>query len=92
MDNATKTKGITKVGIVVSDAMDKTVVIKVESLVMHKLYHRFVQRARKFIGARRDQRLQGRRQGADHGVPSALPEQAVPGRARDRAGFVRRRP
>ncbi len=49
MDNATKTKGITKVGTVVSDAMDKTVVIRVESLVMHKLYHRFVQRARKFI-------------------------------------------
>jgi small subunit ribosomal protein S17 len=48
MDNATRTKGTTKVGIVVSDAMDKTVVIRVESLVMHKLYHRFVQRARKF--------------------------------------------
>jgi len=48
MDNATKTKGITKVGIVVSDAMDKTVVIRVESLVKHELYHRFVQRARKF--------------------------------------------
>ena len=48
MDNTAKTKGITKVGIVVSDAMDKTVVIRVESLVMHKLYHRFVRSARKF--------------------------------------------
>ncbi len=48
MDNAIKTRRITKVGIVVSDGMDKTVVVRVESVVMHKLYHRFVQRARKF--------------------------------------------
>ncbi len=48
MDNAIRTKKITKVGTVVSNAMDKTVVVRVESVVMHKLYHRFVQRARKF--------------------------------------------
>ncbi|MDD5564516.1 MAG: 30S ribosomal protein S17 [Thermoanaerobaculaceae bacterium] len=48
MDNAIKTRRITKVGTVVSDGMDKTVVVRVESVVMHKLYHRFVQRARKF--------------------------------------------
>ena len=48
MDNAIKTRMITKVGTVVSDGMDKTVVVRVESVVMHKLYHRFVQRARKF--------------------------------------------
>ena len=48
MDSTGKTRKITKVGTVVSDAMDKTVVVQVESVVMHKLYHRFVQRARKF--------------------------------------------
>ena len=48
MDNAIRSRRITKVGTVVSDAMDKTVVVRVESVVRHELYHRFVQRARKF--------------------------------------------
>jgi small subunit ribosomal protein S17 len=47
-DTTPKTRRITKVGTVVSDAMDKTVVITVQSVVMHKLYHRFVKRSRKF--------------------------------------------
>ena len=38
-----------KVGTVVSTAMDKTVTIKVDSLVKHKLYHRFVMQSRKFM-------------------------------------------
>jgi small subunit ribosomal protein S17 len=29
--------------------MDKTVVVRVQSVVIHKLYHRFVQRSRKFM-------------------------------------------
>ena len=50
MDSTSKTaRKTTKVGTVVSDAMDKTVVVRVESVVMHKLYHRFVQRSRKFM-------------------------------------------
>ncbi len=49
MENATQARKVTKVGTVVSAAMDKTVVVKVESVVMHKLYHRFVQRSRKFM-------------------------------------------
>jgi small subunit ribosomal protein S17 len=49
MESTTKARRTTKIGTVVSDAMDKTVVVKVESLVKHTLYHRFVQRSRKFV-------------------------------------------
>lgn len=38
-----------KTGTVVSGDGQKTVVVRVESLVMHKLYHRFVRRAKKFM-------------------------------------------
>ncbi|MFY9329182.1 MAG: 30S ribosomal protein S17 [Georgfuchsia sp.] len=48
MEGSQTTHKTTKVGTVVSSAMDKTVVVKVDTLAMHKLYHRFVQRARKF--------------------------------------------
>jgi small subunit ribosomal protein S17 len=49
MESRTKARRISKVGVVVSDTMDKTVVVKVENLVMHRLYHRFVQRSRRFV-------------------------------------------
>lgn len=48
MESTSKVRRTTKVGTVVSDAMDKTVVVKVERVVRHKLYHRFVQHSRKF--------------------------------------------
>jgi small subunit ribosomal protein S17 len=35
-------------GVVVSDKMDKTVVVKVESRVKHPLYGKFVRRSKKF--------------------------------------------
>jgi small subunit ribosomal protein S17 len=38
-----------KVGTVVSSAMDKTIVVRVDDMVMHKLYHRFVQRSTRFM-------------------------------------------
>ena len=34
----------TKVGIVVSDKMDKTVVVEVDNTVTHRLYHRYLKR------------------------------------------------
>ncbi len=37
-----------KVGTVVSDKMDKTVVVAVTNTVMHRLYHRYVKRTSKF--------------------------------------------
>ena len=34
-------------GIVVSDKMDKTVIVEVERLVMHSLYKKFIRRSKK---------------------------------------------
>jgi small subunit ribosomal protein S17 len=38
----------TKVGTVVSDKMDKTVVVAVKDTFMHSLYHRYLSRTTKF--------------------------------------------
>ncbi len=38
----------TRVGVVVSDKMDKTVVVQVEQLVMHSLYKKYVRRRKKY--------------------------------------------
>jgi small subunit ribosomal protein S17 len=35
-------------GVVVSDAMDKTVVVKVERRVMHPVYKKFIRRTKKY--------------------------------------------
>ena len=40
---------VTRVGIVTSDKMDKSVVVNVERMMMHKLYKRFVRRSKKFM-------------------------------------------
>jgi small subunit ribosomal protein S17 len=37
-----------KTGIVVSDAMDKTVVVKVARRIQHSLYKKFINRSKKF--------------------------------------------
>jgi small subunit ribosomal protein S17 len=39
----------TKVGVVTSNAADKSVVVKVENLVMHPLYQKFVRTSSKFM-------------------------------------------
>ncbi|NOX36122.1 MAG: 30S ribosomal protein S17 [Calditrichaeota bacterium] len=38
----------TRVGVVVSDKMDKTVVVAVERLVKHPLYKKYIKRTKKF--------------------------------------------
>ncbi len=38
----------TKNGLVVSDKMDKTVVVAVENLVMHPIYHKYIKKTSKF--------------------------------------------
>ena len=38
----------TLVGRVVSDKMDKTVVVQVETMLMHRLYKRYIRRAKRF--------------------------------------------
>lgn len=35
-------------GVVVSDKMDKTVVVKVERRVMHPIYKKFIRRSKKY--------------------------------------------
>jgi small subunit ribosomal protein S17 len=35
-------------GVVVSDAMDKTIVVRVERRVMHPVYKKFIQRSKKY--------------------------------------------
>ena len=39
----------TKIGTVVSDKMDKTVVVRVERIVRHPLYKRFIKRSARFM-------------------------------------------
>jgi small subunit ribosomal protein S17 len=38
-----------KIGVVVSDKMQKTVVVEVRRLVMHPLYHKYLRRRSKFM-------------------------------------------
>ena len=39
----------TKVGVVVSNKMQKTVVVAVENLVKHPMYHKYIKRTSKFL-------------------------------------------
>ncbi|MFZ5759750.1 MAG: 30S ribosomal protein S17 [Thermodesulfobacteriota bacterium] len=39
----------TRIGIVVSDKMDKSIVVRTESLVRHKLYGKFIRRQVKYM-------------------------------------------
>ena len=36
------------IGIVISDKMDKTIVVQAERLVKHRLYHKYIRRRSKF--------------------------------------------
>jgi len=38
----------TRIGIVVSDKMDKTVVVKIDRLVKHPVYNKYIKRAAKY--------------------------------------------
>jgi len=49
IDVAKTSRKTTKVGMVLSAAADKSVVVKVENFVMHPLYHRFVRTSSKFM-------------------------------------------
>jgi small subunit ribosomal protein S17 len=48
-DATSRPRKTTKVGVVVSNGSDKSVVVKVENFVMHPLYHRFVRTTSKFM-------------------------------------------
>lgn len=38
-----------RIGVVVSDKMDKSVVVRVDRIILHKLYKRYVRRSAKFM-------------------------------------------
>ena len=48
-DKPSTSRKTTKVGLVTSSAADKSVVVKVENLVMHPLYSKFVRTSSKFM-------------------------------------------
>jgi len=46
---AAESKRTTKVGVVVSNKMQKTVVVAVENLVRHDMYQKYIKRTNKFL-------------------------------------------
>lgn len=52
--NEKKRTGQTKVGVVVSNKMQKTVVVAVENLVMHPMYQKYIKRTSKFLAHAND--------------------------------------
>ena len=47
----------TRIGIVTSDKMDKTIVVQVEQLVKHKLYKKYINRRSKFKAQKMNAKL-----------------------------------
>ena len=62
----------TVVGKVVSDKMDKTIVVAVEDSVKHKLYNKIVKRTVRFKAHGRKQRVWHWRPCKDYGDPSSF--------------------
>ena len=56
MEKAQKTNKKVFTGIVVSDKMDKTVVVKITTKKLHPLYKKYVTKSVKYKGARRKER------------------------------------
>ena len=73
-------------GVVVSDKMDKTIVVKVERRVMHPIYKKFIRRSKKYHAHdEANVQGQGRRQGAHPRVPPAVQDQELGSSGRQRA-------
>ena len=47
-DAAGEARRVTKIGVVVGDKMDKTVVVRVERKVLHPMYLKYIKRSSKF--------------------------------------------
>ena len=47
-ETETERRRVTKVGVVVGDKMDKTVVVKVERKVLHPMYQKYIKRSSRF--------------------------------------------
>lgn len=49
LTDAPKRRKATRVGVVTSDKMDKSVVVRVDRIVMHDMYKRYVKRSKNFM-------------------------------------------
>jgi small subunit ribosomal protein S17 len=49
MDENVQKRKVSKTGVVTSDRMDKSVVIQVDRIIMHKMYKRYIKRSAKFM-------------------------------------------
>jgi len=74
-------------GLVVSDKMDKTVVVEVEDHVKHPKYGKVLRRTKKYQAQRRECLRRGRSCAAD-GDPAAVRDQALAGSRDPREGQV----
>ena len=74
----------------VSDKMDKTVVVSVEDRVKHALYGKVLRRTSKLKAHDENERVRHRRPGPDHGDPPAVGHEALAHRADPREGQVSR--
>ncbi len=59
-------------GVVVSDACDKTVIVRVERRVMHPVYKKFVTHSKKYAAHDEDNRWARRRRRPHRGKPADL--------------------
>ena len=67
----------TKVGVVVSNKMQKTVVVAVENLVKHGMYQKYIKRTNKFLAHNEAAEHQHRRSRGHRGDAPALQAQAL---------------
>ena len=49
MAETTQRRRATRIGVVTSDKMDKSVTVRVERTVLHEMYKRYVRRSKKFM-------------------------------------------
>ena len=84
-DTTVQTKRKLKVGRVVSDKMDKTIVVSVERLARHRLYKRVIRLSTKFKAHDETNDAQHRRHRPDRGVAPPVRDQALASRQRARA-------
>ena len=67
----------TREGVVVSDAMQKTRVVRIERVFRHPRYQRVIRMSKKLKAHDEDEREPGRRPGADQGDAAAVEGEAL---------------
>ena len=66
-------------GYVVSDKMDKTVVVRVETLKRHSLYHKVIKHVKKYKAHDEENKCRDRRSRCDRGIAPAEQRESVGG-------------